>query len=241
VRKPAAESAQAPPAFRPPAPTTVSHFPQGAIGTRATSDPEVSRRVFRRLRPSSLDTRQSVHWPLATVSFLRPKAKCEDEGVSGFVERFRLAIASSQRDAVRREEVVLPAWFGQPEDELGIVVSQALEVGRSTTGVVGLRYVTAFSTGLLLELAAAARGLKESRAQALFHEQHLADPDEGLPDGFLRVGIEYPDGRQASNLAGKHPFLQMEAEPEPGRALADRRRRHRRRRYATARLPAIVR
>lgn len=68
--------------------------------------------------------------------------------------------------------------------------------------------------GLLLDLMAGARGLKESRAQALFHDQHRVDAEEGLPVGFLRVGIEYPDGRQASNLAGHHGFWGTDSEPE---------------------------
>ena len=132
--------------------------------------------------------------------------------MSGFSDRF---VVSSQTNAVTRdEEVAQPAWFGPPDDELGVVVPQAVVAGRSQTGVVALRYVTAFSTGLLLDVVAAARGLKESRAQALFHEQHVADSEEGLPDGFLRVGVEYPDGRQASNLAGRHLFWQSKSEPE---------------------------
>ena len=122
---------------------------------------------------------------------------------------------SSQIDSESPDqEVAQPAWFGPPEDELGVVVPQAVVVGRSQTGVVALRYVTAFSTGLLLDLVATARGLKESRTQALFHEQHVADPEEGLPDGFLRVGIEYPDGRQASNLSARQRFWHGDGEPE---------------------------
>lgn len=133
--------------------------------------------------------------------------------MSGFVDRF--VIASSQADATPREdEVTAPAWFGPPQDELGVVVPQSLVVGRSTNGVVALRYVTAFSRGLLLDLIAGARGLKESRAQALFHEQHVVDLEEGLPAGFLRVGVEYPDGRQASNLAGHHRHWHGDSEPE---------------------------
>ncbi len=131
----------------------------------------------------------------------------------GFVEHF--VIASPPRDTAPSEaEVTPPVWFGPPEGELGVVVPQSLVVVRSTSGVVALRYVTAFSTGLLFDLVAAARGLKESRTQALFHEQHLSDPGEGLPDGFLRVGIEYPDGRQASNLAGRHGFWHTDSEPD---------------------------
>jgi hypothetical protein len=145
-------------------------------------------------------------------SDIHPTLRCKDCAVGGFVELFR--VASSRVDAVRGEEVVAPVWFGPPEEEFGVVVPQSLLLARSETGVVELRFVTAFSTGLLFDLIAGARGLKESRAQALFHEQHVADPEEGLPEGFLRVGVEYPDGRRASNLTGRHRFWQSETPPE---------------------------
>lgn len=132
--------------------------------------------------------------------------------MSGFVEQFRIA-SSRGEDAPAEAERRPPVWAGPPEDELGVVVPQSLVLGRSTSGVIALRYVTSFSSGLLLDLVAAAKDLKESRAQALFHEQHLADPSEGLPDGFLRVGVEFPDGRQASNLS-RRGFWQADSEPE---------------------------
>lgn len=133
--------------------------------------------------------------------------------MSGFTDRFSIISARAETKP-QEEEVAPPAWFGPPQDELGVVVPQSLVIARSTTGVVALRYVTAFSRGLLLDLTAGARGLKESRAQALFHDQHRVDAEEGLPVGFLRVGIEYPDGRQASNLAGHHGYWGTDSEPE---------------------------
>jgi hypothetical protein len=63
--------------------------------------------------------------------------------------------------------------------------------------------VTAYSTGVTFELVAAGRDLREVEAQRLFHEQHIADPDEGPPEGFLRVGIEFADGRRVSNLSDR--------------------------------------
>ncbi len=52
-------------------------------------------------------------------------------------------------------------------------------------------------------------------AQRLFHEQHIADPDEGLPEGFLRVGIELANGRRISNLQDRrHLWGQPDQEPE---------------------------
>jgi hypothetical protein len=133
--------------------------------------------------------------------------------VSGFLDRF--AIGASESDLPKREEAVTqPVWFGPPEGELGVVVPQSLVLGRSPAGVIALRWVTAFSNGLQFDLVAAARGLKESRTQALFHEQHFVDPDESVADGFLRVGVEYPDGSQASNLGGRHRQWQPNSEPE---------------------------
>lgn len=74
-------------------------------------------------------------------------------------------------------------------------------LARSEKALVALRHVTAYSTGITLDLLAAARGLRDLDAQRMFHEQHLADPDEGLPETFLRVGIEFPDAQRASNLS----------------------------------------
>jgi hypothetical protein len=33
-------------------------------------------------------------------------------------------------------------------------------------------------------------GLVGNTPQVFFHEQHVIDLEEGLPDGFLRVGVE---------------------------------------------------
>ena len=115
-----------------------------------------------------------------------PGPCCEDDGVSGFLDRF--VIASQTDAAPREEEVTRPIWFGPPEDELGVVVPQAIVVGRSQAGVIALRYITAFSTGLLFDLVAAARAAEGVPDECALPRQHVADPDEGLPDGFLRVG-----------------------------------------------------
>jgi len=41
--------------------------------------------------------------------------------------------------------------------------------------------VTSYSAGITLDLVAAGRDLREADAQRLFHEQHIADPDEASP------------------------------------------------------------
>jgi hypothetical protein len=94
-------------------------------------------------------------------------------------------------------------------------VSITAVLARSDRAVVALRYVSAYSTGITLDLLAAGRGLREVDAQRLIHEQHVVDPDEGLPEGVLRVGVELSDGRRASNLAdGRHFWGQPDEEPE---------------------------
>jgi hypothetical protein len=134
--------------------------------------------------------------------------------VGGFVEMFRLD-PGGERPKDGQEEVVRPAWFAPPEDELGVSVPLAVVVSRSDKAVVALRHVTAYSTGVTLELVAAGRNLREVEAQRLFHEQHIADPDEGLPEGSLRVGIEFADGRRVSNLSDRrHLWGQPDQEPE---------------------------
>lgn len=88
-------------------------------------------------------------------------------------------------------------------------------LARSNKAVVALRYVTVYSIGMTLDLLAAGRGLREVDAQRMFHEQYISDREEGVPDAFLRVGIELPDGQRASNLYD-HRRSWWQAESEPG-------------------------
>jgi hypothetical protein len=128
--------------------------------------------------------------------------------VGGFVEMFRI-----DSDAVRaegsQEEFVRPVWFGPPDDELGVCVPFAVVLGRSDNAIVALRNVTAYSSGITLDLVAAGRELREAEAQRLFHEQHVADPDEGpsLKGSCVwglssRTADGYPTSRVATTSPG---------------------------------------
>jgi hypothetical protein len=64
-----------------------------------------------------------------------------------------------------------PLWFGPPQDELGVAVPQTLVLARSSRAVVALPYVVAYSTGVTFELVALARGVKQSRVNAIFHRR----------------------------------------------------------------------
>jgi hypothetical protein len=107
-----------------------------------------------------------------------------------------------------------PVWLGPPEGELGVAVPLALVLARSDRGVVALSHALAHSTGITFELVAHVSGLDRRRMNVLFHEQH--DIDTGgadPPDGFLRFGLELPDGVRVSNLGGRRPWARPEETP----------------------------
>ena len=108
----------------------------------------------------------------------------------------------AQDEAPVRERST-PPWLGPSEDVLGAIVSLGLVVGRSENGVVALRHATVFGEGVAFHAVAAARGLREAQSNRLLHAQHMVDPEEGPTDEFLRIGLELPDGRRVSNLAGR--------------------------------------
>ena len=111
-----------------------------------------------------------------------------------------------------------PAWFGPTQDELGVAVPVGVVVGRSENGVVALSHALAHSTGASFAFVAQARGLGQRAEQRLFQEQHIFEPDdEELPDGFLCLGLELPDGARVSNLGGRSAHRMLydpDAEPE---------------------------
>jgi hypothetical protein len=95
-----------------------------------------------------------------------------------------------------------PRWpaHGPPGEELGAAVPLLAVVGRSQSGAVGLPQVTVYSEGMTPHFVALARGLGRRQSNRLLHDQHRFDEDDEPGDGFLRVGLELPDGRRVSNL-----------------------------------------
>lgn len=106
-------------------------------------------------------------------------------------------------------------WLAPLESELGVSVPLSLIVARSEKGVVAVPHATVYSNGVQFELLAQARGLRRGQANRMFHEQHGGlDDEEGLPDGFLRVGIELPGGARVSNLMGRRMFHRRQSPPD---------------------------
>jgi len=107
-----------------------------------------------------------------------------------------------------------PEWLGPPFGELGAAVPLGLVLGRSDRGGVAVSHALAFSTGVSFELTAFAGGLKPAEANRVFHEQHAAGAGvDELPDGFLRFGIELPDGQRVSNAGDRRRLFAGAGEP----------------------------
>jgi hypothetical protein len=99
------------------------------------------------------------------------------------------------------EEPRSPRWFGPPDDELGVVLPEAVVLAHSGRGVVALSHAVAYSTGVSFEFVARARRLSQAEANRVFHEQHMFE-EKDLPDALLRIGLELADGSRVSNLGG---------------------------------------
>lgn len=109
-----------------------------------------------------------------------------------------------------------PAWTGPPRDELGERLPVSAVVARGERAVVALRSLTAYSTGVEVEVLGVARGLRTAEANRVMHEQHVFDGGEEPPPSFLRLGVTFADGRRASNLGGHRAlFVREEAPDEP--------------------------
>ena len=130
-----------------------------------------------------------------------------------FIDQF--SFSGPDDESGQQEERRTPPWWGPPEEELGVAVPQGVVLGRSERGVVALSHTLVYSTGVMFEFVALARGLSQSASRLLFHEQHAFDTEE-LPDGLLRLGLELADGRRASNIGGlaQRRLMMTDAEPK---------------------------
>jgi hypothetical protein len=91
-----------------------------------------------------------------------------------------------------------PAWFERPQNEMGAVVATKAILYRDQGTAVTLTGLVAFSTGLDMQLNIFRRVDDLLR---LFDSPVGAQTrDEPATPKMLRFGIEYADGRRASNL-----------------------------------------
>jgi hypothetical protein len=99
------------------------------------------------------------------------------------------------------EEYRQPAWIGPPENELGVAVPVRRVLYRNDDLAIALLGVVAFSNGLELQVVMRRRKLAEEPDHLMHMHMHgrHARGGELAPEVF-RFGVEYADGRKATNL-----------------------------------------
>jgi hypothetical protein len=103
-----------------------------------------------------------------------------------------------------------PPWFAAPENELGVSVPVRLLLARTDEFALGLADIVAYSTGFSLRLALRLHPKSELEPRVLMPQLHGFGPRSG--DDQLRFGVEFSDGRKATNLGSRRP--PHEEEPE---------------------------
>jgi hypothetical protein len=103
------------------------------------------------------------------------------------------------------EEHRQPAWIGPPENELGVAVPLRRILFRGDDLAIALIGVVAYSNGLELQVVLRRRELAEEPDPMLFHMRSRHSRTGELTPEVLRFGVEYPDGRKATNLGNPFP------------------------------------
>lgn len=95
-----------------------------------------------------------------------------------------------------------PVWLGPPENELGIAVPVRELLVRTDDLAIALLGVVAYSSGLELEVELRRRHEPE-QPDPLHLQMHARQSRGGeIAPELLRFGVQFADGRKATNLGG---------------------------------------
>lgn len=99
-------------------------------------------------------------------------------------------------------------WAGARHDEIGRAVALNLVLGRSDKAAIWISAATVFSDGFEFEVQLQHRLDDELVDPFFMHgpRSPRRSSEEALDPGLLRIGIQFPDGRKATNLPGRLPF-----------------------------------
>ena len=101
-----------------------------------------------------------------------------------------------------------PVWSGPPHGTLPGVVPLELVLARSEVAAVYVSRLSAYPTGVELDLMTIAASDEDDEAldPTLFgphrHRMRRRAAGTGIPDEMLRFGVEFADGRRATNTGG---------------------------------------
>ncbi len=103
------------------------------------------------------------------------------------------------------DEPPAPPVWDKPDGAIGVLAADQFVLGRSDDAAIAITGLTAFTTGFEFTLTALLR--RHDRHGRTFHF-NLRRPyleDDGLPDEFIRLGLQFADGTVATNL-DRSPF-----------------------------------
>jgi hypothetical protein len=103
-----------------------------------------------------------------------------------------------------------PPWFAPPENEFGVAVPIGLVLARNDELALGLGDVVAYSTGFSVRIGMRLAPTSMLEPRVLMPQLHGFGPRGG--DDQLRFGVEFADGRRATNLAPRRPPHEVEPE-----------------------------
>jgi hypothetical protein len=98
------------------------------------------------------------------------------------------------------EEREMPAWMGPPSGVLPCAIPIVEVLARNEEVAIGISGAFAYPTGFEMEilvLSAQRRGGRIHPFDGPWHSEESAS--EGMPEGLLRLGLEYGDGRKSMN------------------------------------------
>jgi hypothetical protein len=98
------------------------------------------------------------------------------------------------------EEHRQPAWIGPPENELGVAVPVRRVLFRDDDLAIALLGVVAYSNGVELQVVMRRRELADEPDPMHVHMRRRHVRGGELAPEVFRFGVEYADGRKATNL-----------------------------------------
>lgn len=126
-------------------------------------------------------------------------------------------------------EHVPPAWHGPPDDVIGQAAGEGFVLARTDALALAVFGITAFPTGSAFSLAIVVRraddpdldpDLDLDMAMHRYWRGRRRGSEPGLPDDLLRFGVEFEDGRKATNLG--RGWAEAEDETPQGPILMQR-------------------
>jgi hypothetical protein len=114
----------------------------------------------------------------------------------------------------------VPEWMGPPSNWLGAPVALQVVLHRSDQLAIAVTGIVAFRTGFMFSvLTKATAVLEEMEPHWMWRHRR---PREGLPDDLLRFGVQFADGRKATNLTSRLHGLDPDEAPDNGPVLSVR-------------------